>query len=218
MKRLLAIGDIHGQYEQLMTLLEMVKPNKDDKLITLGDMCDRGPDTPAVFDTLIALHEKYPHSVSLLGNHDFTLLSNYLHRHSFYRIFAGLTQQLYGGRKATLESYGGSLHDIPRKHIDWLRQLPLYHREDGFCFVHAGLRPEIPLEQQKGEDLMTIREPFLSSNYDFGFRVVHGHTVTKHGPAILPQRIGLDTGAVHSDEGLGKLTCMDVLSGEIWQA
>ncbi|MBU2091942.1 MAG: serine/threonine protein phosphatase, partial [Alphaproteobacteria bacterium] len=76
----------------------------------------------------------------------------------------------------------------------FLSQLEDYVIYGDYLFVHAGLRPGVPLDEQRQEDLFWIREPFLSSRRHHGYRVVHGHTIVDT-PAILPNRVGIDTGA-----------------------
>ncbi len=93
-------------------------------------------------------------------------------------------------------------------HLTFLRDLALRHEVGGYLFVHAGIRPDIPLDRQSRHDLMWIREPFLSWNGSFGPVVVHGHT-PRPEPVVRPNRIGIDTGAVMG----GVLTCA-VLEGD----
>ena len=97
---------------------------------------------------------------------------------------------------------------MPPEHLDFLRDLTLTHREGGYFFVHGGVRPGVPLEQQAREDLLRMRQPFLYSEMDFGAVVVHGHTPVK-APVVRHNRIAIDTGAVFG----GKMTCL-VLEGE----
>jgi serine/threonine protein phosphatase 1 len=86
--------------------------------------------------------------------------------------------------------------------VAWLRSLGAMHREGDYLFVHAGIRPGVPLEDQSTDDLLTIRQPFLSSEDDLGLIVVHGHSSVPSAQ-LATNRIGLDTGA-----GIGgKLTC-----------
>jgi serine/threonine protein phosphatase 1 len=92
---------------------------------------------------------------------------------------------------------------IPIAHLIFLRDLALQCRIGGYLFVHAGIRPGVPLRQQTRQDLLWIREPFLSSTEDHGVVVVHGHT-PKRDPTVKPNRIGIDTGAVIG----GALTCV----------
>jgi serine/threonine protein phosphatase 1 len=92
---------------------------------------------------------------------------------------------------------------MPRRHLLFLRDLAVWHEAGGYLFVHAGIRPGIPLERQSRHDLMWIREPFLSSKQSFGAVVVHGHT-PRPDPVVRPNRLGIDTGAVMG----GVLTCV----------
>ena len=144
------------------------------------------------------------------------------------------------GGGTTLESYGG-YGSIPEEHRTFFEELLLMHRvtpsccsQEGapfyqpkeFVFVHAGIRPKVPLERQDPMDLLWIREDFTASNARFGGRViVHGHTRNSRVPGKAPQRICVDSGVdwsgpVHprSRKTWGKLTCCDVLTREIWQA
>jgi serine/threonine protein phosphatase 1 len=91
---------------------------------------------------------------------------------------------------------------IPQSHQHFLRNLVLMHREGGYAFIHAGVRPGIALEKQARDDLLRSRQPFLYSELDFGAVVVHGHTPVK-APVVRHNRIAIDTGAVFG----GKLTC-----------
>jgi len=88
--------------------------------------------------------------------------------------------------------------------------LTLTHGEGDYLFVHAGIRPHVPLDHQVAEDLLWIRDDFLESNEEFGKIVVHGHTITAQ-PDVRRNRIGIDTGAFAS----GTLTAL-VLEGTEW--
>jgi len=126
---------------------------------------------------------------------------------------------LWNGGEATLESYGveaaGDLANVrdrfasalPRAHHDFLRGLLLQESFGDYAFVHAGVRPGVPLDAQEPEDLLWIREEFLDSDADFGKVVVHGHTPGRT-PVLARNRIGLDTGAFAS----GRLSAV-VLAG-----
>jgi serine/threonine protein phosphatase 1 len=102
------------------------------------------------------------------------------------------------GGDMTLRSYGVTSADaIPDEHLVWFDSLPLSESDDKRFFVHAGIRPGIPLDQQHEDDLLWIREPFLSDTHDHGLYIVHGHTPLENGePEQLPNRLNLDTGAV----------------------
>jgi serine/threonine protein phosphatase 1 len=96
---------------------------------------------------------------------------------------------------------------FPSAHFMFYLNLELYYETNDFIFIHAGLKPGVPLELQTEEDLLWIRHEFLASNYDFGKTIVFGHTPFEE-PYITPGRIGLDTGAVYG----GPLTCMELTS------
>ncbi|MGH6960051.1 MAG: metallophosphoesterase family protein, partial [Dongiaceae bacterium] len=133
---------------------------------------------------------------------------------------------LYYGGVATLASYGVEARHLvgcdarhlfgiqdefrrrlPSRHLTFLQRLPLSYDEGDYVFVHAGIRPGLSLEAQIREDLLWIRDDFLASPVDHGKVVVHGHTIAPE-PELLPNRIGIDTGAFAS----GRLTCV-VLAG-----
>ncbi|GAB4172823.1 MAG: metallophosphoesterase family protein [Geothermobacteraceae bacterium] len=203
-KRMLAIGDIHGCLDLFDRLLDRVALMPEDRLILLGDLIDRGPDSYAVVERVLELRNRLPGLMVLRGNHEQMLLD--------YLAGRDTLMFLANGGDATLSSYRRAGFDtIPDKHRDFFAGLPTLHREDGFIFVHAGLRPGIPVEQQQEEDLLWIRGPFLHSDWDFGATVVFGHTPQAD---ILrrPGRIGLDTGAVYG----GSLSCVDLTSGRCW--
>jgi len=114
------------------------------------------------------------------------------------------------GGWSTLESYRaekpegkGSL--VPEDHISFFRSLKTYLELEEYYVVHAGFRPGVELEKQLLEDMTWIREPFIYSEYDFGKRVIFGHTPF-HKPLVLENKIGLDTGAVYGN----RLTCLEL--------
>lgn len=202
--RLLAVGDIHGCLSSLQKLLQLVDPQDNDHFVFLGDYIDRGEDSVGVVDYLIAFSTRYS-STFLRGNHEQMLMDWFDEKESPW------LQYNNGGAK-TLQDYNDSQsRGIPNSHLEFFRKTPLSWVCDNYIFVHAGLRPCIPLEKQAEDDLLWIREPFLSSKYDWGKTVVFGHTVLEK-PLITHNRIGLDTGAGHG----GRLTCCDVLSGQSW--
>ena len=215
--RLLAVGDIHGCYAKLVDLMEQVAPAAEDRLVFLGDYIDRGPQSRQVIDYLIALKKRLPRTVCLRGNHEQMLLEALTGDIDAVGLF------LFNGGSATVSSYGGDLDNLPGDHLDFFRNLSLYHEEDEFVFVHAGLRPEVSLAEQEEQDLVWIRKEFLDSGYDWGKTVVHGHT-PRPGVEFRPNRIGIDTGAFFAEKGAGPqagfglLTCCDVRTRKLWQA
>lgn len=96
---------------------------------------------------------------------------------------------------------------LPERHLEFLKSLRLWHRDGGYVFVHAGIRPRIALDRQRRDDLIWIRDEFLASDADHGCIVVHGHSIRRE-PDIRPNRIGIDTGACFT----GRLTAL-VLEG-----
>ena len=221
--RIYAIGDIHGRLDLLNRMFTQIdadrarSPNTKTVEIYLGDYIDRGPSSRQVVDRLIA-RGRSRRAVFLRGNHE-TYPLEFLRNPGFFSAWSQL------GGLETLMSYGihppvsGSPNEwaeiahafsaaLPAEHRDFLHHLRPYVSSGDFYFVHGGVRPGVPLERQREEDLLEIREPFLSSHDDFGKVIVHGHTPALE-PEFRPNRICIDTGAYAT----GKLTCL-VISGE----
>jgi serine/threonine protein phosphatase 1 len=222
-QRIYSIGDIHGRADLLEQLHEKIaadtKEFKGKKTIVyLGDYVDRGEQSCQVIDILLARPLKDFEAVYLKGNHEQAMLD-------FIEYPGAAAAWLtFGGREA-LNSYGISLAHIPSmQHTVELAQqldeiLPDTHRQfmttgcldswqcGSYYFVHAGIRPGVPLDGQSKEDKLWIRDDFLGSTINHGAIVVHGHSITME-PEILPNRIGIDTGAYNT----GVLTAL-VLEG-----
>ena len=204
--RWLAIGDIHGCLTQLTELMKRVKPNSADRIVFLGDYVDRGPASAGVIDYLIRFAATFPDTVFLRGNHE----------QMFIDYLDGLDPAIFliNGGQQTLDSYRDRrMWPVPSSHRSFLDSLGHYFESDRHIFVHAGLRPEIPLAEQKDFDMLWIRDEFLESDFDWGKPVVYGHTPLKE-PLLGERRIGVDTGCVYGR----RLTCCDVMSLRIWQA
>jgi serine/threonine protein phosphatase 1 len=202
--RLLAVGDIHGCLDHLECLMAKVNPTPGDRFVFLGDYVDRGPDSRGVIDYLIRFGRDFPETVFLKGNHE----------EMFLDFLSGRDQVnfLLNGGGATLESYRGENGvRFPRDHLDFLHALIPYYETEHFIFVHAGLRPGIPPENQSEEDMLWIRGEFLRSSYDWGKTIVFGHTPHQES-FIGPHRIAVDTGAVYGRV----LTCCDVTKRQCW--
>ncbi|MCK1366391.1 metallophosphoesterase family protein [Bradyrhizobium sp. 62] len=191
-----AVGDVHGCLDQLERLVELCERDAGEgrsKLIFLGDYIDRGPDSRGVIEFLMDLQKWSPDEIICLrGNHEDLLLA----------ALEGEDAELnwrQNGAQSTLESYKAKTpRYVPLKHIDWIRSLPLYHDDGMRFFVHAGVHPDKPLDLQRRRDLLWIREPFLSSDKDFGRLIVHGHTPIPSGnPDQRINRLNIDTGAVY---------------------
>jgi serine/threonine protein phosphatase 1 len=194
--RILAIGDIHGCSLRLKQLLDIIKVDPfADTLIFIGDYLDRGPDAREVINTLLDIKETCSNVICLRGNHEAMFLDFYLE---------GRNEELflYNGGWSTLTSYGLALADaragtgFPESHLRFLNSLPHFYEMGEYLFVHAGLRPGIPLAEQSPEDLLWIRYEFIESDWDFGRTVVFGHTPFSE-PLIDRNKIGIDTGAVY---------------------
>ena len=220
-ERIYAIGDVHGRSDLLEAMLERIgadletRPHPRARIVCLGDYVDRGPDSRAVLERLIRLEAEPVRTTFLLGNHDAYLLA-YLEDpemsdrglHWFHRGMGGAaTLASYGvhdvSELAPAASHDAFLAAFPAEHREFLHRAELMHPVGGYLFVHAGIRPGVSIEAQQREDLIWIREPFLSSGVDHGVKVVHGHTIV---PFVEhhPNRIAVDTGAVKT----GVLSCL----------
>jgi serine/threonine protein phosphatase 1 len=210
-RRVYAIGDIHGCLAQLRQLHAAIaddlarRPTASAALVHLGDYIDFGPDSAGVVGLLAAGPPVAGlATINLLGDHERTALN------ALSGDNAAATDWLHIGGEAALRTWGvpadtprGEWRSrIPANHVAFLEQLAIDHREGDYLFVHAGLRPGVPLDRQAEDDLLGIRQSFLASEQDFGIIVAHGHSTTP-APAIKPNRIGIDTGAGHG----GRLTC-----------
>ncbi len=209
MNRIFVIGDIHGCYERLKTLLKKLHIKNNDMLIFLGDYIDRGTDSKKVVEEVINLKSQY-HIITLLGNHEKMLLD-------ILQKSLPIEMWLFNGGETTLLSYGIKKYNIssdlfPSEHIEFFKSLLPYYEMGNYIFVHAGLKPNIPLGKQSIDDLVWIRDEFIYSDCDFGKVVVFGHTPLAE-PLFLKNKIGIDTGAVYG----GKLTCLVLPEKEIIQ-
>jgi serine/threonine protein phosphatase 1 len=216
-----AIGDIHGRADLLDDLLariaddaESVPQARSKTLIFLGDYIDRGPASSEVVETLLFGLPAGFDARFIKGNHEAMLLG-------FLEGTAPLMHWLQNGGDATLESYGVDICELdtvseraerlrqrfakalPRAHRVFFESLELMIELGDYLFVHAGIRPGKPLDQQDPQDLLWIREEFGSYREDFGRLVVHGHTSGPE-PIVRPNRICIDTHAWFS----GRLTAL----------
>lgn len=207
-----AVGDIHGCLDRLEELLDEVQPDLErDVLLFIGDYIDRGPDSRRVVDYIIRLQQKYPREqiICLKGNHEAMLLD----------FLQGRERELFlfNGGMSTLRDYWGRNWDslpqllLPPEHEQFYQELRPYYETPDYIFVHAGLKPGVPLEEQQEEDLLWIRGEFIASLEDFGRLVIFGHTPFKR-PLLLPNKIGIDTGAVYGNF----LTCLKLPQREFF--
>ena len=198
MKNLIAIGDVHGHYDELR---EAIKPHfdTDAELIFVGDLFDRAEKPDGDLKVLRYVRKLQDNAKDyglnrvtvLCGNHEDMLI-----------------KAIKTGDTELWEYNGGHLPFLQyaRKSLKWLESLPLFTRRGKYLFVHAGVRPNVPLNKQNPGDLMWIREPFLNGNdHHLPYIVVHGHTPTRDFEVEEhPHRIAIDTGVCFG----GKLTAL----------
>lgn len=222
--RVYAIGDIHGRYDLLTSLMDQIgehagalPPSRSLHIVMLGDIIDRGPQSAAALELLYDLQKTSDRVVVLLGNHEEAML----------QALEGSTESLRGwmnvGGDATVRSFGLDPYQrdddprdyirklraaVPREWVAWLKRLPLFARSGDYFFCHAGIRPGVALRRQTRSDLLWIREDFLDDEADHGAVIVHGHSIEPE-VTIRANRIGIDTGAYRT----GVLTAL-YLEGE----
>lgn len=210
--RYLTIGDIHGCSQALERLIEVVRPQPEDTIITLGDYINKGPDSHGVIERLLQLAQTH-RLIPLKGNHEQELLQIKCDRN-----FDPEIQVKYLGIE-TLSSYSLpgkklSLANIPKTHWEFIEHtcLDSWENED-YIFVHANLDPQLPLAQQSDWHLFWQKLTQPIPHYS-GKTMICGHTSQKNGqPLNFGHAICIDTWAC----GTGWLTCLDVYQGKIWQ-
>jgi len=225
--RLYAIGDVHGRDDLLAELLARIETDSSKRraarciIVFLGDLIDRGPASAAVIERLRTYRPEGTRLVFLAGNHEEVLL----------RILDGDRELVpdwlrFGGAEC-IRSYGVDPERlrrmppeqavetirsaIPAAHADFLRGFDDTFRAGDYLFVHAGIRPGVPLAEQARSDLRWIRQPFLTDQTEHGFVVVHGHTI-REKVDDCGNRIGIDTGAYR----FGVLTALGLEAADRW--
>ncbi len=210
--RVYAVGDIHGCAEKLDALHGLIAadagaaPESQRVIIYLGDYVDRGHDSRGVIERLLAPAPIAAQAIHLAGNHEAMMLDALARPDDAEAVRLWVAN----GGTAALASWGidpasppriwaGAIPEAQRAFLHGLRRRAAF---GGYFFAHAGVRPGLALAEQNPDDLLWIREPFLSFGGNLGAVVVHGHTPAKEA-VIRPNRIGLDTGAVFG----GPLTC-----------
>ncbi|MBD2435303.1 metallophosphoesterase family protein [Nostoc sp. FACHB-110] len=213
-QRRIVIGDVHGHYEGLMTLLEAIAPTSADQIYFLGDLIDRGPHSCHVVN--FVQQNNYS---CLLGNHEQMLLSIFTQNNVPAQ---ALQAWLYSGGQATLSSYEQST--IRQDHIEWLETLPTYLDLGDIWLTHAGLDPALPIAEQTAEQFCWIRDEFhsIEKPYFPNKLIIVGHTITFTLPGVTPGKLaqgrgwlGIDTGAYHPRSGW--LTGLDITNKLIYQ-
>jgi serine/threonine protein phosphatase 1 len=205
--RVYAVGDVHGCLDELNQLLESIDKDLagnqvESHLVFLGDLVDRGPHSAGVIDRLLERGLPTNRWDCVMGNHEEIMLACFAGRSELSESWLR-----YGGVQ-TLESYGLNAAEIfapafdlqaamrkaiPPKHIRFLQSLADYVQLGDYLFVHAGIRPNVPLERQSSRDLRWIRNGFLEVQTDHAMMVVHGHTIVPEVD-FRPNRIAVDTG------------------------
>ena len=242
-KRILTIGDIHGEWDKFQSLYEKIafKP-PDDLLIFLGDYIDRGPKPLRVLEWMMA-HEKDPNIIMLRGNHEQMMLDHAVSKATQKKLGWQVLEDQYGeewlangGRvtKRCLEkrrqvSTPEAFAAFKSRCFAFMGSLRISFQIEAegrtFFFCHAGVKPGIPLDQQIPDDLLWIREQFYA-HYRGETVVVAGHNPVRdiplcglHSgqdadtPLISNTMMLVDTGVCYG----GRLSCVDVLSGQFWQ-
>jgi serine/threonine protein phosphatase 1 len=229
--RIYAIGDIHGCYSLLIQLLQKIeldqrdRPERPTSLVLLGDYVDRGPRSREVCELLYSMRDlEAVHC--LKGNHEQAMLDvlkgderalNFWLRYGgeatllSWGVPESLIVDVQHGREEVSALLAAFVEKVRPEMLAWLADLPEYLCLEDYIFVHAGIRPRVPLEEQVSEDLLWIREPFLSSRVKHPQMVVHGHTETRK-PQLRANRIGIDTAAYRT----GCLTAAGLEDGEHW--
>jgi serine/threonine protein phosphatase 1 len=199
-----AIGDIHGNLDALERLMDQVNPDlKRDRVVFMGDYIDRGPHSKGVVDYILRLKDQAPREnvICLKGNHEAMFLD----------FLQGRQVELFlvNGGLSTLKDYWGENWEqldeliLPPEHEEFYQNLQLHYETPEYVFVHGGLKPGVDLAAQSEDDLLWIRGEFIVSPDDYGRRVIFGHTPFRE-PLVMPNKIGIDTGAVYGN----LLTCL----------
>lgn len=218
--RVYAIGDIHGRLDLLEDCLAQIDEDiaghrwLNPLQVFLGDYIDRGAYACETIDRLIARGQSHD-CVFLRGNHELVAMQSLMDVTVFARwlrlggaetlISYGIEPVIGTDRQHLVRAQMALQERLPPAHFTFFAGLRSHFACGDFYFVHAGIRPEIALDEQKEEDLLWIREPFLSSVADFGKVVVHGHTPTPQVDAHC-NRVNIDTGAYAS----GRLSCLAI--------
>lgn len=229
--RVLAIGDVHGMYEKLIKLMDKIRFNPDeDLLIFLGDYIDRGPDPGRCLQYIFALQQQYPDVVvCLMGNHEVMMSSYFMQKRGSYNNlivdYAG--SWLDNGGLETLKQLDEMDADTKEELLQWVMNLPVKYQYQDYFFCHAGVDPDVPLAVQNEFDMLWRRQQWWEQ-YKGEETLVVGHTPLQKvmkltgkerrtpKPLFLANHVIMcDTGAYMSG---GKLSCVDVLAGKVWQA
>jgi calcineurin-like phosphoesterase family protein len=223
--RIYAIGDIHGRADLLGRMFAAIDadlaryPSAHALNVFLGDYIDRGPASRRVIDLLIN-HSCAHEVVFLRGNHE-TYVPQFLEDPAVlgrWRMLGGLETLMSYGLNPSFNAHRDEQHELanrfaaalPQNHVLFFGRLQSSFCCGDFFFVHAGVKPGVPVEQQREEDLLWIRDEFLLHQGSFGKMIVHGHAPIDE-PEFRDNRINIDTGAYAT----GKLTCLIIEHDEL---
>jgi len=227
-RRVYAVGDVHGRLDLLRQIIDKIADDdlargqvEKTELIMLGDFVDRGPDSAGVLDFMMRLGEWWPDVTCLLGNHEEVFLMAARGDESALRFMTRIggreTLLSYGATESDLDSMTlGELRDwlmaaVPEAHLQFIESMKEKVLIGNYAFVHAGIRPQIRMDDQEARDLRWIREEFLTCEEPHDYFVIHGHSITA-GVEERVNRIGIDTGAYAS----GVLTAVGLEGTERW--
>lgn len=208
----IVIGDIHGCYNELRALVTTLKQKgeydeRTDKIVFLGDYIDRGKDSRKVIGFIKNLQKRNKNVIALMGNHE----------DMFLGYLKGVDDSwTYNGHEATIESYKGHLEHF-NNDIEWIGNLPLYHEDEHFIYVHAGVDVYKTMEEQSKHTLLWVREPFIYNSDKYYKQVIFGHTPTLNlnfdsKPVYtVNDNLAIDTGCVFG----GALTALIIEDGEV---
>ena len=208
-RRTIAIGDIHGCSEALSALVNVIDPQADDLVITLGDYIDRGPNSHGVLELMLDLDQRCE-LVPLIGNHEIMMLSSFANEDD-----SQLDFWLHCGGEETMASYGGLDAQVPLSHMQFLERCRRFYETPEHFFAHANYEPALPLEETPDHILFWQHLSSSPLAHDSGKTAIVGHT---------PQVTGeiLDGGHVICIDtfcfGSGWLTALEIDHGDVWQA
>lgn len=211
--RVYAIGDIHGYAKELYAMHDLIREDLDSnpvdnvQIVYIGDYVDRGPENNEVIQCLIEreLNEPDIQHTFLLGNHENAMMefmNDPLGARKDWLDWGGInTLMSYGVQPEMSKPLGPQAAELaealveamPLSHHEFLKNCQLYHEIGDYLFVHAGIKPNVPMNKQKQFDLTMIRTGFLDSDVMHDKRVVHGHTSVKKMD-VRPNRINVDSG------------------------
>lgn len=205
--RILAIGDVHGCDRALATLLSLLAITSADTVVFLGDLVDRGPSSKQVVDRVIALHEECE-VVCIMGNHE-EMMRDAISGRGLFQAWLDV------GGQSTVDSYGGSIDNVPPEHIRFLMSASPFWESNSEIFIHANLESSLSLLNQDSQFLRWKHLGGMEPPHISGKRVVCGHTSQIDGkPLVFEGWVCIDT----FPHGGKWLTGFDVDANHFYQA